>query len=68
MINTAQNLSDTVRVAWSVNEWASAVGIGKSTAWLLLQRGDIPSIKVGAKRLIVISPATYVERRASGAA
>lgn len=66
--SSLSSISATDRVAWPVMEWAKSVGIGKTTAYLLLQRGDIPSIKVGVKRLITISPAAYVETRANGVA
>jgi len=37
-----------------------ALGVSRSTVWRLIQRGDLPSIRRGGRRLV---PATAVETR-----
>lgn len=51
----------------SVEEAGRALGVSRSTVWRLIQRGDLPSVRRGGRRLV---PATAVQtrRRRSGVA
>jgi excisionase family DNA binding protein len=44
----------------TVEEAGRALGVSRSTVWRLIQRGDLPSIRRGGRRLI---PATAVQTR-----
>jgi excisionase family DNA binding protein len=46
------------RLAYSVPEAAAATGIGKSTLYVLMDDGQLPFVKVRARRLI---PAAALE-------
>ena len=48
------------KMALSVPEAAKLLGIGKNLAYEAVQRGEIPSIKVGSRLLI---PRVALERR-----
>ena len=41
-----------VRVAYSVDEAASLIGIGRTLAWSLVRSGELPSIRVAGRVLI----------------
>jgi excisionase family DNA binding protein len=41
-----------VRVAYSVEEAASLIGIGRTLAWTLVRSGELPSIRVAGRVLI----------------
>ena len=40
------------RFAYSVKEAAEGLGVGKSTLYRELDKGNIPSVKIGARRVI----------------
>jgi excisionase family DNA binding protein len=40
------------RLAYSVEDGANLLGIGRTLMFDLVRRGDVPSIKVGKRRLI----------------
>lgn len=50
---------DTIRIVTSemitVEEAGQALGVSRSTVWRLIQRGDLPSVRRGGRRLIVSS-------------
>jgi excisionase family DNA binding protein len=39
-------------LAYRVNDFCSAVGIGRSLAYRMIKNGDLPRVKVGNRRLI----------------
>jgi excisionase family DNA binding protein len=45
----------------TVEEAGRTLGVSRSTVWRLIQRGDIPSVRRGGRRLV---PARAVEMRA----
>jgi len=45
----------------TVEEAGRALGVSRSTVWRLIQRGDLPSVRRGGRRLV---PATAVWTRA----
>jgi excisionase family DNA binding protein len=45
----------------SVDEAVRALGVSRSTVWRLIQRGDLPSVRRGGRRLV---PATAIQARA----
>lgn len=51
------------RSAWSVNEWGVALGVSRSWVYALMASDKSPkSARVGRRRLITESPASYIER------
>ena len=40
------------RLAYSVEEVASLLGLGSATAWRLVQTGELPSIRLRSRRLV----------------
>jgi excisionase family DNA binding protein len=40
------------RLAYSVAEAAQVLGVGKTTLYALMERGDLPFSKIGSRRLI----------------
>jgi excisionase family DNA binding protein len=48
------------RVVYTVPEVAEALGISDSLAYRLIERGDIPSLRLGERRIVV--PKIAIER------
>jgi excisionase family DNA binding protein len=44
----------------TVQEAGRALGVSRATVWRLIQRGDLPSLRRGGRRLV---PATAVQTR-----
>ena len=44
-----------------VDEVGRALGVSRSTVWRLIQRGDLPSVRRGGRRLV---PSTALQTRA----
>lgn len=44
----------------SVDEAGRALGVSRATVWRLIQRGDLPSIRRGGRRLV---PSTAIQTR-----
>jgi len=56
------------KLAVSVNEAAALIGLGRDVTYRLVMSGDIPSWKVGARRLIPVAGLRdYVARQTVGA-
>ena len=56
------------KLAVSVNEAAELIGLGRDVTYRLIMSGDIPSFKVGARRVIPVAGLReYVERRTTEA-
>ena len=56
--------NDQERLAVSVRDAAAMIGLGRDVTYRLILGGDIPSFKVGARRLVpVASLRQDVERR-----
>jgi excisionase family DNA binding protein len=51
----------------SVEEAGRALGVSRSTVWRLIQRGDLPSVRRGGRRLVP-SAALHTRARRSSAA
>ena len=56
------------KVGWRPMEWADAVGLCRASVYNLLAAGSIDSVKIGAARVIITSPADYLARLAGKAA
>lgn len=54
--------------AISITEFAARYGIGRSSVYLLIQRGELHTFSVGARRLISLSAALDWQRRVEAAA
>lgn len=52
----------------TVEEAGRALGVSRSTVWRLIQRGDIPSVRRGGRRLVPADAARKRPRRAAAAA
>ena len=39
----------------SVEQASSALGVSRSTVWRLIQRGELPSVRKGARRLLPVA-------------
>lgn len=50
------------RAAWNIPNWCAALGLGRSTFYILAERPR--TVKIGKRRLIVESPADYAARMA----
>ncbi|MEX2375395.1 MAG: helix-turn-helix domain-containing protein [Dehalococcoidia bacterium] len=51
----------------SVEDAASALGVRRTTAWELIRRGDLRSLKIGQRRLVEVEAIQqYVERLRNG--
>ena len=53
----------TKRRTMTVDEAAQALGVGRSTAYAAIIRGEIPAIKIGDRRLV---PIIAIERLLNG--
>lgn len=62
-MNKPSNTSE--RAGWPVEEWAHAAGIGRSLAYVLLQRNEITSVKIGKRRIITTAPRDFLARLAA---
>ncbi len=49
----------------SVEEAGRALGVSRSTVWRLIQRGDLPSVRRGGRRLVPEDAARRRPRRGS---
>src|SRR5204862_5862758 len=48
----------------TVDEAGRALGVSRSTVWRLIQRGDLPSVRRGGRRLVpAIAVQTRIRRR-----
>jgi excisionase family DNA binding protein len=47
----------------SVEEASRALGVSRSTIWRLIQRGDLPSVRRGGRRLVPADAARRAPRR-----
>jgi hypothetical protein len=54
----------TARAGWPILDWAHATGIGRSMAYILLKRGELASVRIGKRRIIVTPPAEFLARLA----
>ena len=52
----------------TVEEAGRALGVSRSTVWRLIQRGEIPSVRRGGRRLVPVDAARKRPRRAASAA
>lgn len=54
------------KLAVSVNRAAELIGLGRDRTYQLVMSGEVPSFKVGARRLVPIAGLrAFVERRTS---
>jgi predicted DNA-binding transcriptional regulator AlpA len=65
---TAQPLVGIERVAWTVKRWSQESDLSVPTVWEMIKRGQLPSVKIGGRRLIRISPGDYMDACAAAAA
>ncbi|MGQ0733931.1 MAG: helix-turn-helix domain-containing protein [Acidobacteriota bacterium] len=52
----------------SVDEAGRALGVSRSTVWRLIQRGELPSVRRGGRRLVPADAARRRPRRRASAA
>ena len=52
----------------TVEEAGRALGVSRSTVWRLIQRGELPSVRRGGRRLVPADAARKGSRRAASAA
>ena len=52
----------------TVEEAGRALGVSRSTVWRLIQRGELPSIRRGGRRLVPADAARKRPRRGAGSA
>jgi excisionase family DNA binding protein len=58
--------SERERLAYSIEEAASLIGLGKSKFYLLVNEGEIATVKIGARRLVLASSLReYLEQAAA---
>lgn len=55
------------KCGWRIPEWASAVGISRSTTYELITGKRIASIKLGGVRIITTHPREFLADLADGA-
>ena len=60
-------MAETKQLAWRVKEWREAVRLSHSMTHKLIAAGEIPSAKVGDRRLITESPTAFLERHREAA-
>ena len=48
------------RYGWSILDWATAAGVGRSTTYTLLQQGKIQAVKYGSRNIITTPPAVFL--------
>jgi len=48
------------KVAWTIPEWAFAVGLSRSYVTSLISEGRVTSVKLGYKRLITTTPDEFL--------
>jgi hypothetical protein len=53
------NLSST-KAGWRPKMWAQDVNISRAKTYQLINDGSIETVKIGAARIIVTSPADYL--------
>ncbi|WP_395020188.1 hypothetical protein [Dongia sp.] len=46
--------------AWSINDWCTLTGLGRTKVYQLINMRSIESVQVGKKRLIVTPPAAFL--------
>lgn len=54
------------RLAWSPAEFQNQTGLGKTTVAALIASGELPSVKIGRRRLILCQDAMNWLRAQSG--
>lgn len=55
------DVGSAAKAAWRIPEWASATGVGRSKIYELLAAGQIASVCIGRRRVIVTSPADFIK-------
>ena len=65
---TAQPLVGIERSAWTVKRWSQEMDLSIPTVWVMVKEGRLPSVKIGGRRLIRISPRDYMDACAATAA
>ena len=43
------------RMAYSVTEAAAALGVSKTLIYQMIRRGELPSVKIGARRVVPVA-------------
>ena len=62
------NVINTTKSGWQINEWCEATGVGRTLAYKLLNEGRIESVNVGRRRIITTHPIEFLRSCASDAA
>lgn len=52
MTESQNNKTLTPKLAWQVNEFCQAIGIGRSTFYKMVARGEIETVIFGGRRLV----------------
>lgn len=57
------NTKTNERAGWRPEEWARAVGVSRSMAYQLAQRGEVQSVHIGRVRVITTPPSAFLAGR-----
>jgi hypothetical protein len=52
--------STVAKAAWDIKEWAEAVGLSRATVYQLIGSEALPTAKIFARRLILVSPEAFL--------
>ena len=52
---------------WSIPDWCDATSLGRTKTFELISNGSIRSIREGRRRIIITSPADYLNAKYSEA-
>lgn len=63
-MNTNTKVVESAPVGWSVESWSRAVGICRAHTYKLLSAGQIRSVSLGKRRLIIDQPTDWLARLA----
>lgn len=59
MVTNRRDAEETKRLAYTMADFCRVLGIGRTSAWMMLRNGHVNGIKLAGRVLI---PATEVER------
>ena len=54
------NEEGTTKRGWRAQEWASDVGISRTSVWRLMKDGKIESVMLGKSRIITTTPSEFI--------
>jgi hypothetical protein len=60
-VDAVDQNSSTQKFGWRVREWAAAASVSPAYVYLLLNEQKLVAVKSGRARIILTSPAAYLE-------